>query len=209
MLKQGPPPKNTRTGKTAQYIGVFVVIGIVLYALVIGFQDTLKNIGGGLFSVAGFVLPQILSWAIFAGLVGAIQAWVLREHLESRNLPRFIGFAVLGGVAGGFVAGIAMNIEHFAYGDNLFIPGLLTGGLVGAIAGAVSSAGQNTLMSSASRKGQWMTYSIVSWLLIWGLGWAISWGIGGIPGSGFGSVLMMIASGIALSVFLSKTAIEF
>lgn len=206
MLKQGPPPKNTRTNQSARYIGFFVIAGIVLFVLVLVFQNFLTGIGQALQSVAGYALPQSIISAIFAGLVGLIQAWILREHLESQNVTKFIGFAALGGAVGGLVAGVIMNATQLYL---QFLPGVFMGGLAGAIAGAVSSAGQNTFMSSAGRQGQWTTYSLISWSLIWGIGWGISWQIGYLVGTSIGAALMMIASGIALSVFLSNTAIEF
>ncbi len=206
MLKQGPPPKQGRTGKSIQYIGIFIVVGLILYALVAGNAGYLDKTYRALFSIAGSIFPQMLISTLFAGLVSAIQAWILREHLESKNLLRFIGFAVLGGAVSGLVAGLAMNILNSSSG---FVPGLLMGGLAGAIAGAISSAGQNTFMSSAGHQGQWMTYSIISWMLIWGFGWGISWQIGYIVGTSTGAVLMMVTSGVAILVFLSKTAIEF
>lgn len=199
-VRKGLPSESTTQQAKFNFLGLFIVVGIVLGIFVLLFGDTINSIGSQLLQV-GYTGVEASCGAILSLLVGAIQASIFKARIKSRS-NLFVIFAVLGGLAGGLLGGILR--------DTGINSSIIIGAIVGGVAGGLSSLLQNGIMHNSKYSSKWFVFSLISWAIIYGIGWTISWGIGGTIGLASAAVFLMVGSGIALVSFLSQNPqIEF
>jgi uncharacterized membrane protein YuzA (DUF378 family) len=194
-----PPVRKSTQG--FNFVMLFILVGIALAFAIYTFSSVIFETGSQLKkSGLGYIPSQALMNGILALAVGSVQAWIFKSRIKSR-IPLFVGFAALGGVIGGLFGGILINSGI----NTPFIIGAINGG----IAGATSSTIQNRIMGNSRYGTNWLTYSSISWLIVFAIGWAIGWEPS-TSNLALASVFMLIGSGIGLWIFLNNTPqIEF
>ncbi len=205
MLKQGPPRKNDRQKRMQKYLLVFIIAGIVLLFIILAFNTSINKASDQIFAHGRYILPEAISCAVLALLVGLIQAWILRDNMSSNHNILFCAFALMGGFISGIIGGLIMN------SFKVLLPGigLLIGAITGGLAGGISSFLQNYLVKDVSLRKYWFFFSLVSWMVIWSIGRWISWGITAWYSYAIAACFIVVASGFALYVFLPRINIEF
>ena len=207
MLKQGPPPENTRQKKTLVFLGIFIGLGCLISLFFFIFANPLEQIKDGFEDTFGFVIVNAGGVLISAIFISMVQVFVLRNNISKSKILPYISYAAIGGGVGGFVGGeIMLAIKY--YSPN-FTEGFFVGIVIGAIIGIISSIGQNTIMKSKEEKSRWVWYSLISNTIVWAVGWGASALRPDFEGAAIGAVFSMFLSGLALSVFLPQTSIEF
>ena len=114
MLKQGPPPENTRQRKTLVYIRIFVVLGFIISLFIIIFSNSLTQVKLGLEDIFGFGIVNAISTLLMTIPISLIQTAVLKENISKSKITPFIVYAAVGGLVGGFIGGqIMVAINYF------------------------------------------------------------------------------------------------
>ncbi len=201
-VKSGLPDEKRPQKTKFSFVGLFITVGIVFGFMILLFDSASADAALKLRSLgAGSVPEQALMNGVLALLVGSIQAWIFRTRIKTR-IPLFIALAVLGGLAGGLVGGLLINA-----GVNQ--PWLI-GAFNGGIAGAASSIAQNGIMGDNKYSGKWLSYGIISWLIIFAIGWTIGWQPENIMPLAIAGAFLVISSGVGLAIFLGLVPqIEF
>ena len=207
MLKQGPPPENTRQKKTLVYVGLFIILGILISLFILAFENSLDQIRKGIEDSLGFIFVFAGGMLLITILISVVQTVIFKDSISKSKIVPFIIYAAVGGGTGGFVGGkIMVEIEYYVPN---FMTSLLIGALIGAIVGILSSIGQNTILKSKEEKYLWVWYSLISNIFVYATGLAMSVLKPGFEGTAIGVIVMMFISGIALFIFLPQTSIEF
>lgn len=206
MLKQGPPPENTRLKKSTIYIGIFAFLGVGLCATILLFQDSLMAIGEGIDNMGGLALVDAFQVFLLAIPISLVQTFVLKENISAIKVIPFVISSAIAGFVGGFIGGAAISLFKISPG---FLAGILIGIVIGGIFGTISSLIQVSFMKDRTHSLSWVAYSLVSNVIVWASGWSIGWAISGLSGAAISSALMMVISGISLSVYLTNTSVEF
>ncbi len=195
------PGENTAQKAKVNFLAIFAVAGVALAILILAFQDLILGTGSNMINESGYIFGQVIINGVLALVIGSIQAWIFRANIKARTYV-FIGFALLGGAIAGLFGGMLLDAEI----KNSIIVGAVTG----AFAGGVSSVAQNNVMGNKKYGSKWLTYSVISWSIIFAIGWTIGWDPTNALGLAIAAGFLMIASGISLIVFLNNTPqIEF
>jgi len=186
---------NSRNELLARIFMVFAGLGIAMFILISVFGNTILQVASELHKQSGQILPDGISSAVLGLLVGSAHSWIYRNNIRKSKVGLFILPSAVGGLVGGIVTGILTN-SH-ALND-----AFLAGALIGCIAGTVSSVGQNLFMRSQGVQRKWLFFNLASWTLIWAIGAKISWNANSGIALGETAAFIIIASGIAVSMFL-------
>ena len=196
-------PMVSRNQLLLRFVGIFAILGVGLALAVLLFQQTLQEVQHGLWMISGFFWTQVIGGSVIALLAGGVQAWVFRHIMPKEKVAWFVAAALAGGAIGGVASGMLLNQGYIR-------DAALVGAVTGILAGVVSGWGQSPLLRSGAGKTKWLWYSVVSYALIWAVGWLLSWGIGDEPGTAAAAAFIMVASGIALALFLKNSPeVEF
>lgn len=194
-VKTGLPSEGTANRASVKYITIYIVVGVLLAILVIGFGYEISE------ALGSFLIAQIVITGFLALLVGSLQAMIFRSKIKSR-LQVFVLFSLLGGVVGGIIGGLMSG--------NVTNSGTVIGAVIGLLAGGISSLAQNKLMGNAKFGTRWFLYNAISWSVIFAIAWSIGWQEDAWANVAIAAAFIMIASGIGLVVFLRTTPqVEF
>jgi hypothetical protein len=198
-VKKGLPEENTSQKAKTNFITIFIVVGLLFAAVVLIFREPIQEANQSM----GRFTQQIVNGIVFSLLVGSIQAWIFKAHVRSR-INLFLVNTAIGGLAGGFVGGIFLYFTTSPW---------VIGGIIGLVGGFISSLLQNQIMHNSKYGSKWTAFNALTWMVIYSVTWAISWELGQvnqIAGMVLAVIFLMIASGIALVVFLNNNPqIEF
>jgi hypothetical protein len=204
-VNAGLPPETTQEKSKQKFFSIFFVVGAFFAAIILFFGDALNASGDELDSM-GYFLQQIINTGIISFLVGSVQSIILKTHIQDRRAA-FISFSLVGGVVAGIVGGFLLETGIASYGIG---SGLFVGLINGAIAGGLSSSLQNNVMGKKKHANKWFQYSVFSWAIVYSLGWAIAFSNRTVLGLAGSVLVLMIASGISLLLFINNTPeIEF
>jgi hypothetical protein len=194
-VKKGLPSEGTANKASVKYVTIYIVIGVLLAILVIGFGPEICE------ALGSCLLAQRLIAGFLALLVGSLQAMIFRSKIKSR-LHVFVLFSLLGGVVGGIVGGLM----YYSAANS----GGIIGAIIGLLAGGISSLGQNKLMGNTRYGTRWFLYNTISWAVIFAIAWSIGWQEDAWVNVAIAAAFIMIASGIGLVIFLRTTPqVEF
>ena len=206
MIQQGLPPENTRLKKTTVYVGIFATLGIILFLLVTVLRDSLLSVSKVIDDIGGLGLVDAVMVLLMIIPISLVQTFILKDNIPASKILLFIGTSSLAGFVAGFIGGSAIIVFGIV---TIPLNGILLGALIGCVLGFISGLLQSRLMKNKAETSKWLVYSIASNLFVWMIGWAIGWAMPGLPGVAVSAAVMMLASGIALSVFLNSNHIEF
>lgn len=199
-VHDGLPPKTTNQEVKRNHLILFLVVGLILVILIYIFWGSLYSFGSKS-NLVSYVGVEALCGAILSLTIGTIQGVLFKARIKSR-LGMFIFIAVIGGLVGGLLGG--------GLRDKGLESAIAVGIIIGGVGGGLSSAFQNEFLLQKGLKGNWFTFSVLSWAAVFGSGWAVSWWLGGVYGLALGAFIIIIGSGIALVSFLGKNPqIEF
>ncbi|MDK2977652.1 MAG: hypothetical protein PWP52_366 [Bacteroidales bacterium] len=206
MLKQGLPPEHTRQKKTMVYLGILIVIGLLIAFLLLKSEDFFTQIKKDIEEDYGLGVLNAIVIMFMVMPISIVQTFILKDRITASKIIKFILSAAIGGLVSGFIAGKVLNnfetLLDFKYG-------LLMGALIGTILGIISAIGQNAIMKNKDERKRWFYYSCLSNMAVWSIGFAISWIKPSIKMTALSVIFIMAISGIALSIFLPNTDIEF
>lgn len=202
-VEQGLPSTDTAQKSSIKILAMFLAGGVIIALIVFQLGDSIAEFMEDSFG-SSFIPAQVLMTGLASLFLGSLQAWIFRSKIKAR-LPAFIGFSLLGGVAGGLVGGTLMNA---GFTDSATF-GAIIGAVNGLLAGGISSSIQNRLMGTKKYGWRWFLYNTISWALIFAVAWYVAWVPNPVTTAVAGG-LLVVASGVSLTVFLRKTPqIEF
>ena len=237
-IKKGLPNEQGGANK-------FIIFIFLLFSIFLGFSIILIKIGVMLLnnsqSESAFLDRQIvmaidnfISWPIYTTLlvfaVGMFRVFVIQDRITS-NKPLSIITYVVGGVAGGFVSGLIINIMGFVWGYDLsglhsflltgldlntvkvlmFLSRLTIGFTIGFVSGLVIGSLLGLIQYRTSKRlnigSRWLAYNVISWSIILGIGWSLIFGLDAIPFLSFfsdvvGLMFVIITHYLSLLVFM-------
>ena len=206
MLKQGLPPEHTRQKKAMVYLGIFIIIGLLIAFFLLKSESFLTQIKKDIEEDYGLGVLNAIVIMFMVIPISTMQTFILKDRISSSRIVIFILSAAVGGLVGGFIAGKVIDsfevVLDFRYG-------LLMGALIGTIIATISAIGQNAIMKNKDERKRWLYYSLLSNMSVWSVGFAISWINPSMKMTAISVIFIMAVSGIALSIFLPKTDIEF
>lgn len=200
-VRKGVPPENTLQNSKKKTAMLFTAAGLVFGTLVLVLLQPTLRIRAAIHYATGPILNQIIAISVMAVMIASIQSWILRSRIQTKA-GTFILHALLGGILGGFAAGLLI-LSGVGYS-------LLLGLIAGLVAGSVSSALQSKLLTTRHVSSRWRRFSILSWGIIFAIGWALSWGVPGDSSMALAALVIMVLSGVSLVFFMNKNQdIEF
>ena len=196
----GAPPQDTRKKKLQKYVLYFGAIGIILAIILITFYENFDRFGAQFGQKAYWVVSLSISGGGLSAIVGMLQVVILKDRIASRHWLFVIASAIGGTIAGSIAGGLRY------YGA--VTSGFWIGAIIGLVGGLLSGLIQNSLMTKYRTNSRWVIFSAISWSGIFAIGWAISWAMNSEYGSGFGALLIILGSGVALSMFLGSIEVD-
>ena len=192
--------------KSTIYIGLFAGLGILLSILITLLNDSLLSMGKSLEGTGGLGLLDAVLVLVLAIPISLVQTFILKDSIPASKIIPFIGASSLAGFLAGFVGGTAVNLFKIVPAP---IPGIPIGALIGGVFGLISGFLQSQFMGKKEQTSKWLIYSAASNVFVWMLGWTVGWVVLGLTGAAISSALMMLLSGIFLSVFINTNHNEF
>ena len=196
----GVPPQNTRKKNLQKYLLYFGVIGFILATILVSFDENFDRFGAQFGQTGYWIVSLAISGGGLATIVGILQVIILKDRITDRHWL-FIFASALGGTIAGTFAGA---LRYYS----VVTSGFWIGAIIGLVGGLLSGLIQNSLMTKYRTNSRWVIFSAISWSGIFAIGWAISWAMNSEYGSGFGALLIILGSGVALSMFLGSIEVD-
>ncbi len=190
-----PASGKSRKDLLIRIFSIFALVGTILFLLILVFGNFIDQISRIFREQSGLLLGYMVTNSILGLLVGSVHAWIFRNNIRASHVWLFISAAFLGGAIGGVITGFLTNLGYVT-------TSYMAGAIIGSIGGSLSSLGQNLFMRSQGQQIKWFLFSLLSWFVIWIIGTTISWTNQTVPGMAGTAALIILLSGVALSVFL-------